>query len=130
QQICQGTSATLTASGGASYLWSNGETSASIEVNPSETTVYTVTAYDATGKNSATDEVTVSINPMPTVDAGKDLTITYGETIELTATGANNFIWSNGATGAVIKVSPKTTRTFKVTGTSNGCEATASVKVT
>src|SRR5690606_24105283 len=47
QQICEGTGTTLTATGGASYEWSNGATTASIDVSPGSTTTYTVTAYDA-----------------------------------------------------------------------------------
>ncbi len=43
--ICDGESTTLTASGGTTYLWSNGETTASITVSPTETTTYTVTAF-------------------------------------------------------------------------------------
>ncbi|HEY3385826.1 MAG TPA: choice-of-anchor Q domain-containing protein, partial [Saprospiraceae bacterium] len=40
---CQGNSEVLTASGGTSYLWSTGETTSSIEVSPTVTTVYAVT---------------------------------------------------------------------------------------
>src|SRR5205085_1571347 len=41
--FCIGGSATLTASGGTSFLWSNAATTASITVNPTSTTTYTVT---------------------------------------------------------------------------------------
>ncbi|HTO17117.1 MAG TPA: hypothetical protein VLZ83_15205, partial [Edaphocola sp.] len=39
--ICQGASTTLTATGGSTYLWSTGETTASITVSPEQTTTYT-----------------------------------------------------------------------------------------
>src|SRR5690606_18809101 len=55
--ICQGESVTLTANGGTTYEWSTGETTASITVNPNETTTYTVTAYSVSGNNSDSDEV-------------------------------------------------------------------------
>ena len=48
-QIYIGESTTLTASGADSYLWSTGETTASITVSPSETTNYTVIGYDSEG---------------------------------------------------------------------------------
>src|SRR5690606_30774029 len=57
QTICEGSSTTLTATGGSTYEWSTGETTASITVSPDNTTSYTVTAFDATGTNSDTDDV-------------------------------------------------------------------------
>ena len=130
QNICKGSSATLSATGGATYLWSTGETTASIKVTPDVTTSYTVTAYDGTGKNSDTDDVKVSVNPLPAVDAGNNITINSGESTTLTATGATTYEWSTGATGASITVSPTATKTYTVTGIKDGCEATDKVKVT
>ena len=40
--VCSGSSTTLTASGGSSYLWNTGETTTSITVSPTDTTTYTV----------------------------------------------------------------------------------------
>ncbi|MBI4931182.1 MAG: T9SS type A sorting domain-containing protein, partial [Bacteroidetes bacterium] len=57
--ICGG-STNLTASGGVSYVWSTGATTAGITVSPSGTTTYTVTGTDANGC-SASDMVTVTI---------------------------------------------------------------------
>ena len=39
-EICQGSTATLTAEGGSSYQWNTGETTQSIEVSPDTTTTY------------------------------------------------------------------------------------------
>ncbi|HLT32503.1 MAG TPA: Ig-like domain-containing protein, partial [Aquaticitalea sp.] len=86
QQICEGTGTTLTATGGSSYEWSNGATTASIDVSPSATTTYTVTAYDAAG-NSDTDDVTVTVNQGPNVNAGSNVTINQGESTTLGASG-------------------------------------------
>ncbi|WP_190246273.1 T9SS type A sorting domain-containing protein [Gelidibacter gilvus] len=130
QTICAGASVTLTATGGSSYLWSTGAKTESISVTPNTTTTYTVTAYDSTGTNSDTDEVKVTVNPLPTVDAGNNITIYSGESTTLTATGASTYKWSTGATGASITVNPTATKTYTVTGIKNGCEATSTVKVT
>ncbi len=43
QSICEGESATLTASGSQSYVWNTGEATQTISVQPTETTTYTVT---------------------------------------------------------------------------------------
>ncbi|MBJ7882713.1 Ig-like domain-containing protein [Gelidibacter salicanalis] len=129
QSLCEGASTTLTATGGSTYLWSTGETTSSIKVAPNETTVYEVTVYDSAGNNSDTDEVTITVNPLPSIDAGSDKTITAGESILLTATGAKIYKWSTGGTSASITVSPTATTTYTVTGSLNGCEVTDTVKV-
>ncbi|MEO7310042.1 MAG: CARDB domain-containing protein [Chitinophagaceae bacterium] len=59
--ILRGSSLTLTATGGSSYLWSNGGNTASIDVSPVNTTTYTVTAKNAAGC-TATDNVIVTVN--------------------------------------------------------------------
>ncbi|MFM7671378.1 MAG: beta strand repeat-containing protein, partial [Bacteroidota bacterium] len=63
--ICAGASVTLTASGGTSYLWSNGATTAAITVSPTSTTNYTVTVTNANGC-SATTNTTITVNALPT----------------------------------------------------------------
>lgn len=64
--ICTGSSATLTATGGIDYAWSNGGNTPSITVSPLVTTTYSVTVTQP-GCGSDTDEVTVIVNPKPTV---------------------------------------------------------------
>jgi hypothetical protein len=63
--ICSGKSATLTATGGSSYLWSNNSTNASISVSPTVTTSYSVTG--TTANCSATDAVVVTVNTLPII---------------------------------------------------------------
>lgn len=53
QNICNGESAILSASGALTYLWSNAAISTSISVNPIATTVYSVGGIDANGCASA-----------------------------------------------------------------------------
>jgi hypothetical protein len=57
--IYSGESTTLTANGADSYLWSTGETTASITVSPTETTKYTVVGTKEGCENEA--EVTVNV---------------------------------------------------------------------
>ncbi|MBR9846117.1 MAG: hypothetical protein GYB35_08425, partial [Algicola sp.] len=130
QTICNGSEITLTATGGVAYVWNTGETTASINVSPENTTTYTVTAYDVTGTISDSDDVVVTVNALPSVDAGADVTITEGESTTLTANGADTYLWNTGETTQSIDVSPASTTTYSVTGFSNGCEASDELTVT
>ncbi len=64
--ICPGLSTTLVATGGGTYLWSNGATTASTTVNTMMNTTYTVTVTTA-GCGSSTDDVLVTLKPLPSV---------------------------------------------------------------
>ncbi len=125
--ICVGGTATLTATGGGSYTWSNGATGATISVSPTSTQTYTVTVTN--GDCTKTDQATVMVNDA-IANAGPDQTICVGGTATLTATGGGTYAWSNGATGATISVSPTSNQTYTVTVTNNGCTDTDNVSVT
>jgi parallel beta-helix repeat protein len=126
--ICNADNTTLTASGGSTYLWSTGETTASITVSPTTTTTYSVTVGDGAG-NSDTDSVIVTVNTV-TANAGADVTITNGDSITLTASGGDTYLWSTGETTASITVSPNVTTTYTATVTINGCSDADTVQVT
>ncbi|MEB3345432.1 hypothetical protein U6A24_08185 [Aquimarina gracilis] len=127
QSICVGDSATLTATGGDSYLWSTGEETASIIVSPETTTEYTVIVRNEACE--ATDAVTVTVNSV-TANAGEDVSITQGDSVTLTATGGDTYIWSTGEETQSITVSPETTTEYSVTAFKDGCEGSDSVIVT
>jgi sugar lactone lactonase YvrE len=128
--ICIGNSLTLTASGGTSYLWSNGSATSSITVNPSTTSTYSVTATNIYGC-TATASKTVTVNPLPSIIITPISPITCsGQNITLTASGGTSYVWNNGAIGSSVEVAPTATTTYSVTGTdANGCSATASKTV-
>jgi hypothetical protein len=128
--ICNGSSTTLTATGGSTYLWSTGATTASISVSPTTTTTYTVTAYDATGTNSDTDDVTVTVNAIPVANAGADVSTCQGTSVTLSASGGSSYLWSTGATTQTINVNPNSTTTYSVQVTQNGCSSSDTVMVT
>ena len=78
-----------------------------------------------------TDYITVFA--LPTVIAGGTSTnICLGGIANLSASGAVNYSWDNGAgTGSFVSISPTTSTTYTVTGTdSNGCQNTDQVSVT
>ena len=128
--ICPGTSTTLTASGAAIYSWIPGsQTTPSITVNPSATTTYTVSGTDANGCANS-DQVQVTLAPLPTINAGPDVSICAGSTVTLSASGATSYSWDNGVTNG-IAFTPAATTTYTVIGTSAaGCTGTDAVTVT
>ncbi|MEM5564820.1 T9SS type A sorting domain-containing protein [Psychroserpens sp. AS72] len=128
-EICIGESTTLTATGGTTYVWNTGETTASIEVSPTEITTYTVTAYSASGANFEDDSVIVTVNQLPIADAGEDVEICFGNVTTLTASGGTSYLWSTGETTDTISVNPDTTTTYSVEVTSNNCSSTDEVTV-
>jgi hypothetical protein len=135
--ICQGATANITASGGGTYLWSTGATTATIS-SISTAGTYTVTVTNSNGC-TATRTATITVNPLPipiitvaeTSQTPNDGTIIEGSTAMLTATGGGTYRWNTNATTASINVSPLVTTTYTVTVTSTaGCTASASTTIT
>ena len=129
--ICIGESTTLTASGGVTYLWDDGTTSASLTVTPSQTTSYTVTAINGSSCQSSISR-TVTVNPLPVLNINGTTEICAGTSTTLTATGGDTYLWSTGVTGASLSLAPTQTSVYEVTGTltATGCAATISQTLT
>lgn len=128
--VCIGNSVNLTASGGGTYLWSNGSTSQTISVAPVSAGYYYVTVTNAAGC-SRRDSVNVGIRSLPNANAGPDQSICPGGSVTLNATGGGTYQWSpGGATTPSISVSPSSTTTYIVTVTgSNTCSRNDTVRV-
>jgi hypothetical protein len=98
---------------------------------------YAIAREISTGCLSSTrTAVTVTQNPLPTINAGLDQIICVGNSVVLTVTGGSTYSWSpttglSSSTGSPVTANPATTQTYIVTGTdSNGCINTDSVLVT
>ena len=103
-QICLGDSATLSASGGASYLWTptlnifgdtiiSNDTIANPIVYPVDTTNFIVIGTDANSCNNS-DTITVIVNPLPNAFAGIDINMCIGDTANLSASGGLSYLWT------------------------------------
>jgi hypothetical protein len=123
--ICTGQSTVLTATGGVTYLWSNGENTPNITVTNGG--VYTVTVTNVTN-STATATVTITENALPILTVTGITAFCTGTTTTLTATGGNTYAWSNGTTTATNTVSAANTYTITAT-TANGCTASTEVLV-
>lgn len=132
--------------GGYTYSWSPaaGLTS-TVDANPGAspvaTTTYTVVVTDLNGCTDE-DEVTVTVNPLPTADAGADQTICVVGSVQIGGAptgsgtvGPYSYSWApagglSSTTAANPTASPAATTTYTVTVTdANGCVGTASMTV-
>lgn len=122
--FCQGDDVVLTASGGGTYLWSNGSTQSSITVTASGN--YSVTATDANGCSATTSATNVTVNPSPAalITASGPLNICSGDNVTLTASGGTSYAWTTGATTSSITVSQAGTYNVLATN-SSGCTDSA-----
>lgn len=122
------------------YAWSPaiGITGATLKnpiVFPSTPTAYTLIATNAKGCSS-TDLVSVTVNPLPLVNAGMDTTICSGTSFYLNGSGATTYAWQpsgslNNATLQHPLAAPAVTTTYTLTGTSsNGCSVIDHVTIT
>ena len=126
--ICTGDQVTLSGSGAISYTWDNGVADGQAFVPALGQTIYTVTG--AANGCSATDQVTVNVSQNLIVDAGPDMQICSGESVVLSATGANQYQWDNGVTNGVAFVPVDGISTYIVLGTSGSCFASDEVILT
>ncbi|MFN5842849.1 MAG: PKD domain-containing protein [Bacteroidota bacterium] len=138
--LCSGQSSNITASGGNTYTWSpsgslNTSTGATVIASPTLTTTYTVTTVDANTCTSS-NTIIITMNPVPNVTiTPAALAICTGQSMNLTAGGANTYTWSpsnglNQTTGTTVTTSATINTTYTVTGTDiNGCVSTQDISV-
>lgn len=128
--ICQGNSATLNASGGTSYAWSNGATTSSIIVSPTTLTSYSVTGFDSNYFCYGNGSTTVTINSVTPIVNAIPSTICEGNSATLNASGGTSYIWYNGATTTSIVVSPTSLTIYSVTVTDGiGCSQSGNISI-
>lgn len=138
--ICFGDTTQLVAGGAATYSWSPNQdiddvTIANPSVWPSSTTLYVLEAETADGCQGA-DSVLVQVQSLPTANAGADVSVCDGESVQLIATGGVNYNWnpSSGLNNTTISnpnASPSNTTTYTVIVSDNiGCSDSDSVEVT
>lgn len=124
-EICQGDTTTLLATGGATYLWNNGSTSASIRAYGSGN--YTVIATSPLGcTNSQTQSVVVHSKPVVSIIGPSVLC--SNETCVLHATGGDFYQWNNGVQTDSVRIYSGGTYSVTVTN-QHQCSTAATTNV-
>ena len=127
--LCSGTPITLpnTSTNGITGTWSP-------PINNSTTTTYTFTP--AAGFCASEESLTVEIYPSTIISVvPTSATIDEGDSIQLTATGAGTYSWTNVSSLSCVNcanpfANPESTTTYVVTGTdANGCESSQTVTI-
>tara|TARA_X000000950_G_scaffold55371_1_gene66281 strand:+ start:974 stop:2467 length:1494 start_codon:yes stop_codon:yes gene_type:complete len=124
--VCLNDSLFLTASGASSYIWFNGVSSSvqgiiadSVGINN-----FNVIGQDSLGCSDTTS-IIVQVDQLPNVLASPAISsICLGDSIEISASGAVNYLWNNGAVNSNQFVSPGLigNNSFIVSGTDgNSC---------
>ncbi|MDA9666532.1 hypothetical protein N9T48_00545, partial [bacterium] len=113
---------------GVSASWSSDVIT--ISGTPTATGIFNYTIPLTGGCGTVDATGTITVNDLPTVDAGTDQTVCGGDNVTLSGSGASTYTWDNGVTDGVA-FTASTTTTYTVTGTdANGCINTDQVTVT
>lgn len=122
--FCAGDSVLLTGSGGDSYSWSTGESTASIYIATGGT--YILTAINGCGSSQAS--ITATLIPLPEVNITTQgpVQLCQGSQVTISATSNENISWSNGMTGNSVSVNSGGTLTASAT---NSCGTATSTIV-
>ncbi|WP_317896713.1 T9SS type A sorting domain-containing protein [Aurantibacillus circumpalustris] len=127
--LCVGNTATLTGQGAITYTWSNSTTGLTTAVNPNVTTNYTVSGTNGFGCiNNAVIGVIVNTN---VISVSANTTICTGKSVNISASGAVTYTWSNNISLSGLSVSPTLTTVYSVIGRDvNNCLLSNSVSIT
>ncbi|WP_416867992.1 MAG: PKD domain-containing protein [Imperialibacter sp.] len=94
------------------YAWSTGETTR--KINIATTGLYSVSFVDQNGCTDS-DEVFITVSPLPYVNLGSDITACTGSKVTLNAKNPGaQFLWSTGETSQSIAVAETGTYTVRV----------------
>lgn len=128
---CIGQSINFTASGADSYVWNGSINTPTLSYLITGNGNVQVVGTSSASGCSATLNIPVSANLSPVVGIiAESTSICKGKSTILTAYGATNYNWTNGANTATVIVSPTVATTYSVIGINSfGCSSTASHKL-
>ncbi len=94
--LCQGSTTTITATGGTQYHWSTGASTSSVNVRPPASITYTVQV--ANGACFKDTTFTIIVDTMPNVKFKGDTSICVGDSTTIYVSGGLTYSWTNGST--------------------------------
>jgi gliding motility-associated-like protein len=121
--LCEGESVELSAPEGYTYQWSNGSDSRTITV--SESGDYWVQVFNGGCASDQSDAVSIIVHPLPEkpiISPEGPVEIMQGESVTLTSTEANGYLWSNSETSRETEISETGEYTVTVSN-EQGCES-------
>ncbi|MTI40897.1 T9SS type A sorting domain-containing protein [Fulvivirga lutimaris] len=126
--VCYGEEVTLSGQGASSYTWNKGVEDGLAFV-PTETTTYTLTGSE--NGCDVTDQVTVTVNPLPVIDIqASSVSICPGEEVVLEVVGEDTYEWEGGIVNGVGFIPTETATYIVVATTANNCMAIDEITVT
>lgn len=142
-EVCSGQSVQLHASGAAHYEWSpaaglSSTTIANPLAFPEMTTTYQVTGTGNDNCFTDTKTATVTVHPLPVINAGEDIELGVGSSIVLPATGSSDITqieWSPATYLSCINcltpvATPKQSATYRVTvSNAFGCRSVDDINI-
>ena len=118
--FCTGGSVDLTSSSTTGNLWSNGSIASTITVTNSGSFSVTVTDGNSCSATSTSINVNVSNAPIPTITA-TSTTACSGDTVILSSSTADSYIWSTGQTTQSIALTASSANITVTTVNVNAC---------
>lgn len=138
--ICDMSTVQLKGSGANTYVWHigntlNDSTIYNPKATPSATTTYTLVGTAVNGCVN-TDTVKITINALPTIKVGNDVSACKSKPVQLNVVGGAAYIWrpGNSLNDSTISnpiATPTVTTTYTVTGRSEaGCNSSDTITLT
>lgn len=123
-------SASVAASGGSSFTYTwlpiGGNGSVANNLSAGNYTVF----VGNSGGCTTSQTFTITQPNASLLSVSSNTSVCNGNTVNISASGANNYIWSNGATGSLTAVNAPGIYTVTGTNTLTGCSQTNTINVT
>ncbi|GDX51088.1 hypothetical protein LBMAG27_01350 [Bacteroidota bacterium] len=139
--ICNGSSATITATGALTYSWTptsglSATTGAFITAQPLVNTTYTIFGTDTIGCTNSVTAIVYVGAPVTIINTPIYPSLCLGDSLIITLSGASTYQWTpstglNTSTGSTVVATPTSSTNYLVIGTdANGCTGFTTIDIT